>query len=65
MGTAESRGVADGGGGGEEEGQRAERNTPQPKTDFLRKRRYSVRHPSLRPVLKLYLLFTAWNLACG
>lgn len=33
--------------GSEEEGQRAERSTPQPKKDFPEKEKYSVCHPSL------------------
>ena len=54
-----------GAGGSEEEGQRAERNTPQPKTDFPEKEEILGPPPQSPPLLKLYLLFTTWNLACG
>lgn len=54
-----------GAGGSEEEGQRAERSTPQPKKDFPEKEEILCLPPQPSPVLKLNLLFTAWNLACG
>lgn len=52
-------------GGGEEEGQRAERNTPKPKPGFPEKEEILCPPPQSSPMLKLHLLLTARNLACG